>query len=283
MGQSQGKGLYSQVGAGQEDIDKPDSFVDAVRTQGQQAIIRAKVIMGKDIDLDNNEADTGDQVFVFHNNEGDTNDRVVHDRDIEIKRGLNDELAWRIFQEIPNSKERILLLLRMSFDRWYKPEEFSSTTFRTGNIVEYLVNKELKWAIWNRDDIIFWDSGIIYKKTHRDFPYPCRKVPTILSPTVTELSPTEIIINSTSEDSNLSFSNSQCWAAWSVTGNKFFSAIPSKEKFFLELPDLGITERFSSLDELMTHKVEYETMGCEAVQKHFGVKQNLRGMVPCIQ
>jgi hypothetical protein len=52
---------------------------------------------------------------------------------------------------------------------------------------------------------------------------------------------------------------------------------------FLELPDLGISERFSSLDSLMCKKVEYEEMGFDEVQKFFGVKQNLRGIVRCVQ
>ena len=41
MGQSQGKGLYSQVGAPMDDeIDQPASFVQAVKTQGQQQVLR---------------------------------------------------------------------------------------------------------------------------------------------------------------------------------------------------------------------------------------------------
>ena len=37
MGQSQGKGLYSQVG---DEIDQPESFVQVVKTQGQQQVLR---------------------------------------------------------------------------------------------------------------------------------------------------------------------------------------------------------------------------------------------------
>jgi hypothetical protein len=41
MGQSQGKGLYAQVGQPIDDeIDQPESFVQTVKTQGQQQVLR---------------------------------------------------------------------------------------------------------------------------------------------------------------------------------------------------------------------------------------------------
>ena len=44
---------------------------------------------------------------------------------MEVKRSLKDELAWRIFVEAEDAKERKLILIRMSFDRFYLPEQFS--------------------------------------------------------------------------------------------------------------------------------------------------------------
>ena len=41
MGQSQNKGLYSQIGGPIDDeIDQPESFVQTVKTQGQQQVLR---------------------------------------------------------------------------------------------------------------------------------------------------------------------------------------------------------------------------------------------------
>lgn len=281
MGQSQGKGLYSQVG---DEIDQPESFVQAVKTQGQQQVLRAKAALGQDLDIatSNNETD-GANTFVFGTDGGDSSHRVVHDSDTEVKRSLKDELAWRIFVEGDDAKERKLILIRMSFDRFHLPEQFSQAGFRSGDILEYIVHGELRWALWNREEIIFWENGIVEKRAHRTFSHPCRKLPIIIPPNEESPSPTDIYINATNGNSGLDFSNSQAWASWCVTKNQNFAAISSDKNYYLELPDLGISERFSSLDSLMCKKVEYEQMGFDEVQKYFGVKQNLRGIVRCVQ
>jgi len=298
MGQGQGKGLYSQVGAPIDDeIDQPESFIQAVKTQSQQHVLRAKAALGQDLDIatNNNETD-GANFFVFGTDGGDSSHRVVHDSEIEIKRSLKDELAWRIFVEGDDAKERKLILIRMSFDRFHLPEQFSQAGleildchmkillgFRSGDILEYIVHGELRWALWNREEIIFWENGVIEKRAHRTFTHPCRKLPIIIPPNEEGPSPTDIYINATNKNSGLDFSNSQAWASWCVTKNQNFAAISTEIIHYLELPDLGISERFSSLDSLMCKKVEYEQMGFDEVQKYFGVKQNLRGIVRCVQ
>ena len=165
-----------------------------------------------------------------------------------MKRSLKDELAWRIFVEQEGSKERKLILIRMSFDRWHLPDQFSQAAFRSGDILEYVVHGELKWAIWNREEILFWQNGIIEKRPHRTFPHSCRKLPIIIPPNEDGLSPTDIYINATNENSGLDFSNrllrnkwdflvndsfSQAWAAWCVTKNSNFSAISSQQNYYL--------------------------------------------------
>lgn len=288
--------------------------------------LRAKAALGQDLDIatNNNETD-GANFFVFGTDGGDSSHRVVHDSEIEIKRSLKDELAWRIFVEGDDAKERKLILIRMSFDRFHLPEQFSQAGleildchmkillgFRSGDILEYIVHGELRWALWNREEIIFWENGVIEKRAHRTFTHPCRKLPIIIPPNEEGPSPTDIYINATNKNSGLDFSNrfdkdmkrmklmltfSQAWASWCVTKNQNFAAISTEiihylgsvfENFSycflsLELPDLGISERFSSLDSLMCKKVEYEQMGFDEVQKYFGVKQNLRGIVRCVQ
>ena len=71
-----------------------------------------------------NETD-GANTFLFGTGDGDSSHRVVHDSETEVKRSLKDELAWRIFVEGDDAKERKLILIRMSFDRFYLPAQFS--------------------------------------------------------------------------------------------------------------------------------------------------------------
>lgn len=142
MGQSQGKGLYAQVGQPIDDeIDQPESFVQTVKTQAQQQVLRwrkfdwwcsitsvyrAKAALGQDLDVATNHNETdGANTFVFGTGDGDSSHRVVHDSETEVKRSLKDELAWRIFVEGDDAKERKLILIRMSFDRFHLPEQFT--------------------------------------------------------------------------------------------------------------------------------------------------------------
>lgn len=170
-------------------------------------LFRAKAALGHDLDIPSNSNEVDGNTFVFGTDGGDSSHRVVHDSDLEVKRSLKDELAWRIFLEQEGSKERKLILIRMSFDRWHLPDQFSQAAFRSGDILEYVVHGELKWAIWNREEIIFWQNGIIEKRPHRTFPHSCRKLPIIIPPNEEGLSPTDIYINATNENSGLDFSN----------------------------------------------------------------------------
>lgn len=88
-------------------------------------MFRAKAALGQDLDVatNHNEPD-GANTFVFGTGDGDSSHRVVHDSVTEVKRSLKDELAWRIFVEGDDAKERQLILIRMSFDRFYLPEQF---------------------------------------------------------------------------------------------------------------------------------------------------------------
>ena len=108
----------------------------------------------------------------------------------------------------------------------------------------------LRWALWNREEIIFWENGIVEKRAHRTFSHPCRKLPIIIPPNEESPSPTDIYINATNGNSGLDFSNrfekslkwqdqmmssSQAWASWCVTKNQNFAAISSDKNYYLGL------------------------------------------------
>jgi hypothetical protein len=120
--------------------------------------------------------------------------------------------------------------------------------FRSGDILEYIVHGELRWALWNREEIIFWENSVIEKRASRMFPHPCRKLPILIPPNEDGPSPTDIYINATNCNSGLHFSNrcdkdrscswiifnsSQAWASWCVTKNQNFAAISSEKNYYL--------------------------------------------------
>ena len=113
-------------------------------------------------------------------------------------------------------------------------------------------------------------------------------------------SPTEIIVRaSNSAESTFLFSNryeinfilfickyrfSEAWANWCRYGLSDFQAIQSNEEWVLEWVDLGRTEKFSSLDLLLTHRREREANGLAKLKSDFGVKTTVvPGMVPCLR
>lgn len=99
-----------------------------------------------------------------------------------------------------------------------------------------------------------------------------------------DFSPTEVIVRATSPtDSSIQFSNSECWAAWCRYGVADFRAISSESKWFLEWTDFNVTEQFNSLDQLIVNRRQRESLGLARLQQELGVKQNLRGMVQCLQ
>ena len=127
-------------------------------------------------------------------------------------------------------------------------------------------------------------------------------------------SPTETIVRASSTDPSIQFSNrcrtyfkfvhfvkknfyrfvlkvsknwiwffSECWAAWCKFGLDEFRAIGSPTKWFLEWSDLNVTEQFDSLDHAISNRRQREQKGLVAIQQDFGVKTNMRGIIPCLQ
>lgn len=301
MGQNQGKGNYSQLGFDPDSPDgadlapPPDTLrskatqqLNNIKTHAEQAVLRAKVLTGAELDLDNvtEPKASEDMTFVFHNGDGDCEERVVHEDNSQI-RNIKNEPKWRIYKVINNRNvlvgQRLDFLPLVDINRL----QFNSSTpiLIPGTIVEFGAHdKELEWAIINKDEAILWKNGRILKVSYSGVPN-CRLVKNIYKINSENVpSPTEAIVRATSENYNsVQFSNSECWAAWCCYGIDEFQAVSSPDTWILEWTDINIKEEFSSLDQLIVTRRTREAKGLEKLQEHFGVKQNLRGLVQCIQ
>jgi len=299
MGQGQGKGQYSQIGESfeAESPDGPDlppepdnvlnraqNTFNEIKTHAEQAVLRAKVLTGQELDLENvGETKAEDMTFVFHSGEGDSDDRVVHEDEAREK-NCSDEPRWRIFRK--DNQSNILFGERLKFEHFVDIKQMNLTPglLSPGTIVEFgKAGEELNCAIVNHDEIIYWRDGRVMNVKLRNINYKCRILRNLYN--LKTYSPTEIIVRaSESAKSTCLFSNSEAWANWCRYGVPDFQAIQSNQEWVLEWVDLGRTEKFSSLDLLLTHRREREANGLAKLKSDFGVKTTVvPGMVPCLR